>query len=181
MSQKPQFLLFMGKKRSNCVFVLHLYCICIHHGGDNGIYLYFSVSMYSARLNMEVRMSHYTAFIVFGYMWGYWITNELCILFLRNLRILSIIAVLFILSPTVDGVPFSSHHTVLVVFGVFFFLIVTTLVKVRSYVLMSYPGDFFIMSPFPCTVGHLIDFWEIPGKVYHPISSQVFYFCYRFF
>lgn len=121
MSQKPQFLLFMGKKRSNCVFVLHLYCICIHHGGDNGIYLYFSVSMYSARLNMEVRMSHYTAFIVFGYMWGYWITNELCILFLRNLRILSIIAVLFILSPTVDGVPFSSHHTVLVVFGVFFF------------------------------------------------------------
>lgn len=40
---------------------------------------------------------------------------------------------------------------------------------------LYYPGDFFIMSPFPYT-GHLIDFWEIPGKVYCPISSQVFLF-----
>lgn len=42
---------------------------------------------------------------------------------------------------------------------------------------LYYSGDFFffIMSPFPYT-GHLIDFWEIPGKVYRPIFSQVFSF-----
>lgn len=111
-------LFFIGK----VIQTVYLYCVCIcfHHGGDNGISLYFSVSMYSGRLNMKVWMSHYTAFIVFGYMWGYWIMNELCILFLRNLHILSINAVLFTFSPTMDGVPFSPHLTVLVIFGVFF-------------------------------------------------------------
>lgn len=36
------------------------------------------------------------------------------------------------------------------------------------------------MSPFPHPVGHLIDYWEVSGKVCCPTSSQVFFFFFFF-
>lgn len=55
-------------------------------------------------------------------------------------------------------------------------LIVTVLLRVRSCIIVGFllPWWSFSYSEprfLSYTVGHLIDFWEVPGKVYCPVSS----------